>query len=535
MADKKITLHPLKSDGSIDTTTNLYPKTLATQVEGLDLFIIDQVKNKVDKKTTTGIFAYTHNGDVQGEIAIVKAAVPGTIPIRGNSGNITVDQTPVNENHATSKKYVDELVAGMAASINAENGTGTNAVRQKMANATVNFGDDGSGNPRNANAIALDPTLSAVINTGASGNQSAAFGKDTMALATASFTNGNKTVAKGEESHAEGYQSVTLADGSHAEGERTTAASSVSHSEGSDTIANANASHAEGVRSQTKSFTEGGANGSHAEGESTLASGYASHTEGYGSYTGAIENAPTYPEIPDVPGGGGSGGGGEVTQVGNAAHAEGNYCRAIGTGSHAEGYRTTTLHEASHTEGVGTKSSNNGQSVMGSYNADNSDAIVIVGKGTDDEHRSNAFEVLADGRATIGHDPINNMDVATKGYVDTAVSSAVGMRLFEHKIQCEVYDIQNTRFVFNLTVINTSAAPITGTHNLTELYYGMGIKQTILSQYDAVLYVLADTGQGVDEMKIAELEENGTYSFHTGAIDYQAQFTVIGTDTITQI
>ena len=369
-----------------------------------------------------------------------------------------------------------------------ENGTGTNAIQEKMADATVDF------TGRNPNAEALDSTLSAVINTGATGNQSVALNKNTMALATASMTNGNKTVAKGEESHAEGYQSVTLGDGSHAEGERTTAASSVSHSEGSDTIANAIASHAEGVRSQTKSFTDGAANGSHAEGESTLASGYCSHTEGLGSYTGVIENAPEYPVTPEPepqPGPTPS----PTVQTGNMAHAEGNFCRAIGIGSHAEGYHTQALHEASHTSGVGTKSSSAGQTVIGSYNADNANALFIIGNGSADNARSNAFTVTLngtvtastfvgnltgnatyansagsatsastasiaqqanlvhvnpdssyvgailvnsnnnqntivrkdnitvtqDGRLTVAHDPTNNMDVATKQYVDSNI------------------------------------------------------------------------------------------------------------------
>lgn len=335
--------------------------------------------------------------------------------------SLMVNQTGVNPNTDTGIS-LEELDAYLLTiknwinEINIENGSGTNAAQQKRDIETVNF------TGRNQNAEAIDSSLSDTFETGASGEESIALNGNTMAMAKRSMANGNKTIAKGEESHAEGYQSVTLADGSHAEGERTTAASSVSHSEGSDTIANAYASHAEGVRSQTKSFTEGGANGSHAEGESTLASGYASHTEGYGSYAGAIENAPTYPETPDVPGGGGSGGG--TTQVGNAAHAEGNYCRAIGTGSHAEGYRTSALHEASHTEGVGTKSSNNGQSVMGSYNADNSDAIVIVGKGTDDENRSNALEVLADGRVVAGANGIQNVDLPRMSQV----------RLWKHTI-----------------------------------------------------------------------------------------------------
>lgn len=291
------------------------------------------------------------------------------------------------------KTYVDTY---FSKATNIQNGTGTNAVQEKMADTTVNF------TGRNPNAEALDSTLTATLNTGATGNQSSAFGKNTMALSTASSTFGNKTVAKGEESMAQGYQSVTLGDGSHAEGEQTTSAGSVSHSEGSNTVALSVASHAEGVRSKTQpiSGVTDSATGAHAEGESTIASGYCSHTEGFGSYTGPIANAPSYPVTPEpepsptpspTP----------VIEYGNLAHAEGNYCFAVGTGSHAEGYHTQALHEASHAEGVGTKTYRSGQLVIGWYNATpSSNDLFVIGNGTADNARSNVFTVSLDGKVT---------------------------------------------------------------------------------------------------------------------------------------
>ena len=315
----------------------------------------------------------------------------GTSSSRGNAFEVYSD------GHATvggKNVLTDEL--------NLENGTGTNAIQEKMADATVNFADDGTGHSRNPNATTIDPTLLTTINTGASGNQSSAFGKNTMALSTASSTFGNKTIAKGEESMAQGYQSVTLGDGSHAEGEQTTSAGSVSHSEGSNTVAIGVASHAEGVRSKTQpiSGVTDSATGAHAEGESTIASGYCSHTEGFGSYTGPIANAPSYPITPEpepspepspTP----------VIPLGNLAHAEGNYCFAIGTGSHAEGYHTQALHEASHAEGVGTKTYRSGQLVAGWYNATPaSNDLFVIGNGTADNARSNIFVVSLDGKVT---------------------------------------------------------------------------------------------------------------------------------------
>lgn len=323
----------------------------------------------------------------------------------GKESALVVSEPKENSVMNFNKKEIQEIIKVYLATqfqegnSNISNGKGTNSIQENMPHETITFNAI-----KNPNAVALDEDLNADLPTGASGNQSTAVGKDTMALGINTLTNGNKTVAKGDESHAEGYQSVTLGDGSHAEGEQTTTVGSVSHAEGSNTVSGGVASHAEGVRSQTKAFdgiTDSGT-GTHAEGESTIASGYCSHTEGFGSYTGKIENAPSYPDIPDEPGGGG-GGGTPVEQVGNAAHAEGNYCRAIGTGSHAEGYHTSALHEAAHTEGVGTKSSREGQTVVGSYNADDADALFIIGKGTADDARSNAFSVLVNGSIKVGN------------------------------------------------------------------------------------------------------------------------------------
>lgn len=89
---------------------------------------------------------------------------------------------------------------------------------------------------------------------------------------------------------------------SHAEGSFTTASGLASHAEGADTIASGVRSHAEG------NYTEAVGENSHAEGTKTAASGKNSHAEGH--YTEAI---------------------------GENSHAEGLYTEAICDNSHAEG------------------------------------------------------------------------------------------------------------------------------------------------------------------------------------------------------
>lgn len=110
-----------------------------------------------------------------------------------------------------------------------------------------------------------------------------------------------------------------------------------------------------------------------AEGTNTTASGSFSHAEGEGA-----------------------------TASGEASHAEGYDTTASGKYSHAEGMQTIADGGASHASGSGTKAMSNDQMVIGRYNiADlGSKYLLIVGNGTSDTARSNAFMVAADGKVT---------------------------------------------------------------------------------------------------------------------------------------
>ena len=335
-----------------------------------------------------------------------------------------------------------------------ENGTGTNAVRQKMADATVNFAG------RNPNAEAIDPTISTTINTGASGNQSTAFGKNTMALATASFTNGNKTVAKGEESHAEGYQSVTLGDGSHAEGSRTTAYGAQSHSEGIETIAYGNNSHAEGEGTQARGinshsegyYSQALGNASHAEGSNTVVNAITSHAEGVSNYIGAQQSdnpssgsdtSSTQPSgyTPSkgegshaegydnfVYGIGSHAEGAQNVVSGDFAHAEGLQTTASNTASHSEGYRTKATGLHSHAEGENTEASGVGSHAEGDGSQANGLNSFAGGhRGKANGSNSFAFNGTASGENSMAFNgTASNDNAVSLGYK----SSATGQHSF---------------------------------------------------------------------------------------------------------
>lgn len=62
--------------------------------------------------------------------------------------------------------------------------------------------------------------------------------------------------------------------------------------------------------------------------------------------------------------------------------------------------------------GVGLKSDHNLYTALGKFNDyNNADALLVVGNGTSENNRSNAFEVLRDSRAKVYGTPIENEDV----------------------------------------------------------------------------------------------------------------------------
>lgn len=61
---------------------------------------------KVDKKTTTGYFAYTHDGSTQGELKISQSNDASTLVQRNSAGQISA-AAPTASMHCATKGYVD--------------------------------------------------------------------------------------------------------------------------------------------------------------------------------------------------------------------------------------------------------------------------------------------------------------------------------------------------------------------------------------------------------------------------------------------
>ena len=66
---------------------------------------------KVDKKTTAGYYAYTHDGTTQAELKISQSNDASTLVQRNSAGQIYT-ATPTASTHCTTKGYVDEAVSG---------------------------------------------------------------------------------------------------------------------------------------------------------------------------------------------------------------------------------------------------------------------------------------------------------------------------------------------------------------------------------------------------------------------------------------
>ena len=273
-------------------------------------------------------------------------------------------------------------------------------------------------------------------------------GEGTVASGYIAHAEGYYTTAYGGKSHAEGYQTVAKGEGCHAEGGNTIAGPDentdpvewYSHAEGRNTKATGKNSHSEGFDSIAKG------NASHAEGHKTVARGDYSHAEGYSEYTEdkslelkyTIDGAEKkYSVIGEAVKKGAHVEGGSCTAYGERAHAEGRETIAVGNGAHAEGYRTIAVSGSSHAEGDGTvahgtnahsegcktiaqgqyshaeghstlakadyshasgfntKATASCQTAIGKYNKENSSALFIVGNGTSDTARKNAFEVIS--------------------------------------------------------------------------------------------------------------------------------------------
>lgn len=270
----------------------------------------------------------------------------------------------------------------------------------KWTEITDQFNEFFQSKPGKLNISTHAEVFNNTIANTATGVYSHAEGISTKASGPMTHSEGYFTTASGAFSHSEGQNAVASGTGSHAEGYMSNAKGDYSHAECKGN-AYGSYSHAEGSSSQTgrsdlSQYSFGAY--SHAEGESTFAYGMYSHTEGQGSQAGS-----------------------DTTTI-YGAHAEGRSTKAYASGSHSEGYFTEANGQNSHvggsygstastaenafSHGLYTTANNQNEAAFGKYNSSSSDTAFSVGNGTDENSRSNLFELKTDGSGYLNGNPI---------------------------------------------------------------------------------------------------------------------------------
>ena len=363
----------------VDTDGCLYSNSTKVSVEG------HNHDDKMDKTNPTGT----------GSLSLNRKA------------STTVGSHSVAEGYNTeaSGKYSHAEGAETIASAQAAHAEGTNTTASNNHSHAEGIYTTASGFASHAEGgnISGGGSQDAFTVTGAGMNNTDIIVHGSVAYGSASHAEGGQTLAAGACSHAEGCRTQALEDYSHAEGRSTIASGESSHAEGHSTVASGSYSHAEGYN------TTASGDFSHAEGRFTIASGTHSHAEGGKDFTFAQLGSRVFPYYnvtartdEEIKNGVTLGGNGTVYEVQGASIAAGN-------SSHAQGVGTTALAETSFTSGLGTVSVGNYETVIGKWNS-YSDGInqywdrwaFIIGNGTDDDARSNAFAVEWDGTIYVG-------------------------------------------------------------------------------------------------------------------------------------
>ena len=158
----------------------------------------------------------------------------------------------------------------------------------------------------------------------------------------------DRNIAIGFMSQASGFRTQAIGNYSQARGWWTRAEGQCSIAEGLLSKTLGHFCHAEGTRTQAT------VNNAHSEGDLSIASG-------------------------------------------RQGHAEGNQTLASGYCSHAEGQKTEATNYYSHAEGVGTISAGRNQLALGKYNIRDTSNLIIAGKGSNANNRSNAFTLSSTG------------------------------------------------------------------------------------------------------------------------------------------
>ena len=229
---------------------------------------------------------------------------------------------------------------------------GNTGVRLSTSNA-ANHGDIGQG------AVDLSYSPSSSTTRGATGDYSIAMGYETEAIGENSTAMGYRTTASGNWSTAMGYETTASGNFSTAMGVSTTASEFASTAMGYETTASGNQSTAMG--------------------KNTTASG--AFSTAMGNYTTASEFA--------------------STAMGNNTTASGHHSTAMGRNTVASDYASVVIGQYN----------SSGSTATSATSFSTSAPAFVIGNGTGNSSRSDAFKVMFNGDATVSNDLTVNGDV----------------------------------------------------------------------------------------------------------------------------
>lgn len=373
----------------------------------------------------TGIQAIKYDGTNDGQLVFDKNGVARVGDVGDTQPLATREEEPLDNGVAiwdsTTKKFntkiEDDLYVGKAKdsdklggelpehyskATNLVNGTGTDSLKQTSANVSSGEGSFAEGKATVSSNIA---THTEGYGTEATDKYAHAEGQITKATSEKAHSEGMSTLAGSDNTvpnhlkwncqHAEGYTSKSIGDVTHAEGWGTVATDTAGHAEGQLTFAVGPRTHAEG-RGNKLSIPE------YAKISDTTFTSSLDISIGSVLLNEISEDYNTKSVIKSK------------TQDGNtytytvSGKLEGTtsliYGVASGENSHVEGNNSIATGKNSHAQNEGTIASANNQTVIGKYNIvhpESDNIAFVIGKGTSDTNRHDAFSISWDGAIKI--------------------------------------------------------------------------------------------------------------------------------------
>lgn len=161
------------------------------------------------------------------------------------------------------------------------------------------------------------------------------------------------------------------------------------------------------------------------------------------------------------------------------------------------------------------------KALFGQFNAENKNAVLEVGNGTDNTHRSNAFEVYKDGHAEIQTQGTTDKSVATVKFVNDVIS--VGTKLYKHSLNFRLSS-------GSLKIISTKNTAYSNLIDLNNDYLNGNVLSIKGLPYNEAIVGFAETDITVFSLKYIKVDINGV-----ALVDIENIFGQFVSDDVTEL